>query len=432
MLKIFKINSTVIVNVFLALAIVLLLANIITANGIGSPNSLVFINIFKDPIVLSIAGGILTFLLVDRWRRLESEISEIRQNQVAALKDIREDAKIFTQDNIDITVRKAQVIEEHINGLLEDHPWISDITENEFIPDASSCKIIQRTAEDLLIKGKLSLVYEYLFSWTKHKDKKPSIEGSADDFLDLAEFCERILGDEYLGFLILREGVSNAINGTLLLPDYLKRLVRHGRFFDVEKTSKQLKDEVDPDWYTKIVYFLQRRRFYQSSRFLNRAYMSLALSEAISGDVNKSIKYLNQAKQISNKIGSEDNIVCVEAEMSLVFGEFASAHSFIEKLKIDETTSDDSSYEIARIYRALGNIDKYQELMELVFNRYQVSVDNQYKIVQNHIYQVNEIRENENSVDDKSENIPGTVIQDVEQLKSSDLNVKPDEISKSV
>ena len=171
-----KLSASVLLWISVALIIMLLLFNVLAKweSGGASPDNggLTFENLAKEPLVLTAIGAILVFLLVDRWRRIEIEISNIRTKQFDVLKNVRDDAENIVKGRLESTTRKAKAIESKIGGLLEEHPWISSITENDLIPDASSCRIVLRTCEQLLIKNRDSLLYEYIYSWFNKKEKE--------------------------------------------------------------------------------------------------------------------------------------------------------------------------------------------------------------------------------------------------------------------
>src|SRR6202035_3780398 len=276
-----RISFRLITGVLFAAFITLVLLNVGASWGSKISKTQSMVALLRDPIVLAVIGAIITFLLVDRWRRLEGEISEIRQSQFAALQALREDAKNLFAENVEGATRKAQAIENRIGTLLADYPWIAEITESDFIPDASSCRVVLMTAEDLIAQGRVALAYEYLFSWLKKTIHEPGLEGSAEDFIDLAEFCERTLMDEYLGFMILREGTRRSIGSTQLLPDYLKRVVRFGRLEEAEPIAGQLRRIVSPSWRRRLWGMLRSRPLYKRSAFIARSMASLAVYEAL-------------------------------------------------------------------------------------------------------------------------------------------------------
>ncbi len=358
-----KLQKNILFWIGIVIVIVLVTANVAWVISDGSSTS-VAPDIFRDPIVFAIIGAVLTFLLIDRWKRLEDEISEIRQNQHTVLSDVRKEAESLVKAQIEGAMRQAQAIDSKVSSLVEDHPWIADITENEFIPDASSCRIVLRTLEGLLTQGKVALAYEYLFSWTKRNANQPRLEGTVEDFLDLAEFSERVLADEYLGLLILQQGYLSASNRILIMPDYLKRLIRHGDFRGSESVAKQVEILVSPNWLQRIKTYVRNQPEYHRAIFTMRAYSSLSLYKALIGDLRASQKYLDSAKTLAKSMHAEQEITCIEAELMLINGEYNSSDEMLRGLSLDEESSDHIVFDALRLFRVLGDVEISMRLNE--------------------------------------------------------------------
>ena len=295
------------------------------------------LDFLRDPVVLTVLGAIFTFLAIDRWRRLEGEVSEIHKAQTGVFSDIREDAKTLVRDGVEEAARKAQALDDRINSLLDDHPWIADITENEFIPDASTCTIVLATSRDLWAKGRASLVYEYLFGWVKRSPDKQGLEGTAADFLALADFCEWIVGDEYLSFLVLREGTQRSIGGSLLLPYYLRLLVHLGRPEEARSTAERLQAAIFPTWYQKLWRGARRRPVYNKADFRFEAANALAIYTSSVGSSEEAARYLEIVKGLAKSLRGEREEGLGAAEVALVRGEYAAARKMLDTLELSKS-----------------------------------------------------------------------------------------------
>lgn len=362
-----RVDRRTIAWLFGIFVVVLLAVNIMLWIGPGLPTPKGVGSLVRDPIVLTIIGAVVTFLVIDRWRRIETELSDLQSNQTSALRDIREDAKALTSEQTETITRKAAAIESRIGALLEDHPWIADITENEFIPDAGSCRIVLRTAEELLATNRVSLIYEYLFFWAKRDSGKARLEGTADDFFSLAAFCEEALGDEYLAFLVMREGYYNAMNRMLLIPDYLRCSIRCGRFSDTVRVARELKRILIPAWWNRVLVFTGRSNPFRKANFAMRGYAALAVFSAVSGDDGTTNERLDKAKEYARTSDDAAEMLNATAEICTIRGDYAGAGAMLGGM--NESTSSENLYRSAQVYRTLGDTKRVQAILAIAESR---------------------------------------------------------------
>lgn len=362
-----KSKSNILLWISVILIVILLIGSFISSwlsKGESESSTGILSELINQPLFLSAIGAILVFLLVERWKRIETEISNIRTNQYTILKGIREDAENIVKGRMNSTTRKAKAIESKIGGLIEEHPWITSITENDLIPDSSSCKIIMKTCERLIQLKRHSLLYEYIYSWF-HDDSKinSKLIGTADDFVNLAEFCERVLDDDYLGLLVIKIGVERASNRLQLYPDLLKRLVRNGNYNDSRKYAIYLKKILPLRFkFLKIPYF---RVMGLSTDFIYRAYCSLVLFESLKRNKIRVNIYLDRASQISRKIEKEKDIICTQAEANVILGNYQFVEQTLDSLNIHESNdqsfnpvNEDYVFDAIRIYSIIGKEEK--------------------------------------------------------------------------
>jgi len=358
-----KIDRRTIVWLLTLVVLTLLAANIALWMGRSNASPPVALGVIRDPVVLAIVGAVLTFLVVDRWRRLEGEISELRQSQASSLSEIRDDAKALAQGQMEGVTRKAQAIENRIENLLEDHPWIADVTENEFLPDASSCRIVLRTVEELLSKGKVPLAYEYLFSWAKGGGRNGwSLEGTAEDFLALARFCEQEFGDEYLAYLVLAQGQRNALNGALLLPQFVRSSIWHGDADGTRIAVKSLRAQVAPSPWHRFVWKLRRRSSYRGAGFVFDGLTALAIFDAVSGDQESSETLLTAAERYAAPMRAESEVLHARAEICVLRGDYEKAEKLLDG-RPSAHQGPDSIFKTAKLYRSLGLVEKTRALL---------------------------------------------------------------------
>src|ERR1700755_2377130 len=65
-----------------------------------------FLALLREPIVIAIITVVIGFLIFDRWKRLETEISDITKNRDEALKDVREELREGINTRVDSLMQK--------------------------------------------------------------------------------------------------------------------------------------------------------------------------------------------------------------------------------------------------------------------------------------------------------------------------------------
>ena len=360
-------NNTINVShwVIVAIMAALLLITIwlMTTGSTGADDDLI-LNSIKSPLFAGFFLALLTFLIVDRWKRIETEITDIRKTQLSALKEVRSDADNLLKSKLDITTRKAEAIESKISGLLEEHPWVTSITENELIPDASSCRLVLLVAENFLDQGNLPLVYEYLASWTNEGARKTRLQGTSSDFLDLAEFCERCLGDDYLGLAIVGQGYQTASNNALLTPDYLVRLVRHGGGTSAREIATQLRSLMRLGFLSRLKSAFRGETRSNRATFYIRGFCALGLYESANGTAELAERFIGKAAELSIQLRAEVEVQIFRAETLAILGMLEKCERIMGSLDVNADSSDEIVYLSARIYRFLGRAAEAHQMME--------------------------------------------------------------------
>lgn len=366
-----KIIITVLIWVAIASLVILLIFNILSNYDFGDTEIPVnFFTIIKEPLFGGIVGLILTIFVFDRWKRMENDIDSVQKEQLDTLKKIRDDAENIIKGRLESTTRKANAIESKIGGLLEEHPWISSVTENDLIPDSSSCRIVLNTCQYLINIDRIPLIYEYLYSWiNKEKNNKETeksfLVGTIDDFLDLADFCETILGDEFLGLQFAKEGVLRASNRFYGYPDYLIKLVRNGNYDDAKSIAKYIKRQLP-----FVINIGDKKFIYQPNKSMRATYIfncfgSLMLYYSLANKKKYFDLYKKQLLTASKQINAEFAAKCLEAESYAIMGDFNTAAATLSEVTPDfDSLSRNEKYKYARIYRTIGDEDTFIEIMK--------------------------------------------------------------------
>lgn len=352
------------------LAVVILLAvNVTLWLGPKSVNATSAATFVQNPVVLAVIGAILTFLVLERWKKLENDISEIGKSQSQTLSQIREDAKSLTLQQIEAATLTAQSIESRIGRLVDEYPWIADITENEFYPDASGCRIVLRTAEQLTSQGRTSLAYEYLFFWAKADGTKGQLEGTAEDFNELATFCAAALGDEYLAFLILRVGYRRAVDRLTLLPDFLRVSIRRGSADEARWSARELRSVVEPSWRKRFAAALRNEPRPLHATFGVRALLALAVYEAVTGDFDKAAVMIEKAAESARRTRRMREVSRAKAEIAVIAGDYKAAEAELADIKYDDC-SDDELLELLGILRSVGDVKRARLVVSAITSRH--------------------------------------------------------------
>jgi hypothetical protein len=292
---------------------------------------------------------------MDRWRYIEKNIQSLKDNQNEAVKDIKEASKERVETYLKDKTRKIDAVDSRVSGLIEEHPWIAAITENELVPKVMSCRIVLITAEKFLEEGKVGLLYEYLYSAVRSDDDSQSkLEGTLDDYLDLVNFCDHKLEDDYLGYLIFSICYKNSGNSILISPDYLIRLIRFNNYGSAIRVSKQVKKAVFTKWWGKIFPKSEYDALANRKRFVLRGLISLSLFEAFSGKEKESERILARATSLA-KSRTEDliSVQCANAERQAILGNYIEAADVLSDIQMDDI--DDGHFNsISRISQVIG------------------------------------------------------------------------------
>ena len=327
----------------------------------------------KDPpiallmtVVGSLAVALLVFLILDRWRRIEGEMLSLRQAQEKSLDELQKRADNKVSEKMETVIRQAQAIRDRTANLLEQHPWIKGITDADFTPDSCSCQIVLRNASKFVTQGQQHLAHEYLFNWTRSKDKGIRLEGAAYDFLELARFSRYVLADEYLAMLMLAQGYVTASQRRYISPAYLKALARFGMMQEATDLAHSMRRYVFPSWLQKIwvrVYLSKK----PIPKPLVEEYAALAIYDSLIGDQVSFVKDIQKAKECLNKKfvkkSQKDLVILNEIEGNIMLG-----HENVPLEALNEFTDNLDPYsplinEILWALRSGGLVEKSDSIL---------------------------------------------------------------------
>lgn len=290
---------------------------------------------WRDPQIIALGiGALLSVLFVDRWRSLENKVDSLSKDQNERLKDIQSFTKEHVELQVGQVVDKAEKVSAKIASIAERHPWLEVITERDIIVETESLRGILRTAYSMLKGGKNYLhLFEYL-EYCSQKGtradprddhaKKP-LRGTADDFLEIASFCEIWLGDYALASQFIQRYIDQAGSAAYkIYPDYIRRLLRVGDMPAAVKQTKQLDAIMRRDQLFQMLPFLGTR-YPMSNRYRWQAANALAVAYAAFGKRPNSQRYVAaaHASPYSQLFASEQ--VLVDAEVSIHNGVFEDA-----------------------------------------------------------------------------------------------------------
>lgn len=373
-----------VVAVALSIVIILIIALLILsiyelATGKGAPGG----TFLRDPQVISIAIGLLiSVLFVERWRSLESKVDLLSTGQRESLDRLEKSVEADFKRRLSQSVGKAETLSAKISEILELHPWLEVITDRDIFVETDSVRAIIRSCYSLLKEEKYGHLCEYLEYHSKkgtandsrEASKRTKLRGTPDDFLELAEFCETWLEDYYLGSQFLaRFSENGGSQAAVLIPSYLRRLIRLGDFAGAERVRKLIDQRLygETPWLRAAVYFGWPRPL--PERTMWEALDVLSLFEASSGDVVKA-KRLRQnvtSSELADLFPVEQALR--EAEFLLASGEWREARDLLVSIE-EQLASIHHLREAAYLAAQLGEMrsalwfrERMTELREQVF-----------------------------------------------------------------
>ena len=343
--------------------------------------------ILANPLSVAIATAVLIFLVVERWRNLESDLGKLRDDQHQTLRDIKSDSEDLLKSKMDQVTNRAQSIEGKISDLIDKHPWVTDISEMEIIPDSPLCRVVLATAEELLTTKAPLLCYEYLSAVLRNKSEM-NLEGVSGDFLDLAAFCEIALQDSYLAYRAIAKGIDCSTSYSELVPYYLRLAVRHGDYRTASNMARAITRQITPSGFMNYLIMRQMNRggallylpiAVERSRKRNsdvESLVSLALFQAAYGRRDRSDRFIKKAQ--TGMLNPETTAVNPEewalvqiaaAESKLLDGMWSAARRSAASLSIDESLSTPTLGEALHVLRRVDLRDSASRAEEILRDR---------------------------------------------------------------
>ncbi|GAA4160274.1 hypothetical protein GCM10022251_38120 [Phytohabitans flavus] len=328
------------------------------------------VSLLREPEVVAVAIGlILSVLFVERWRSLEGKVDRLSSDQQTQMNELRKSTADQTELAIGLTVDKAEKLSAKLNAIAETHPWLEVITQRDILVETESVRGILRTAYTLLQEGKHLHLYEYLeYSSRKgtpddpRKSQEPPrpsrpLRGTAEDFLEIAGFCEVWLEDYALSLEFLAryvEGSGNA--GYILMPEYILRLLRAGQFPAATARSDELERLLRRDrWHRRVPFLFPRVSI--SERFRWNAANALAVSHAACGDDRKRDTFANEAQGSGYSRLFPNEQMLFDAEVALNLAQFDKALAMLDRIAVpDENIV--RRRDIVLLYERLGAHEK--------------------------------------------------------------------------
>lgn len=336
-----------------------------------SDNKLSKESIFKDPeIIAIIIGLIISILFFERWKSLESRVDKLSEGSVDTLKSIEEYTKSQIEQNFSMLETKAKSLKDSISGLVENHPWLEEIEERELIVETDSCRGILRTCYSLLREEKYLHLFEYLEYCSKkgtanEKWKNTGkLNGTADDFYELSIFCEIWLNDYYLSAEFIKRYIEQYPDSAyILMPHYLRKLIRIGDLGSVKTYSKYLRRKVYGDTiieklklYFKLTYPVSEYYRWNSSHILLLA-DTLLCEDKWNRQYKKDLINQKYSKYY------ETEQLLYEIELEIQSGEFELAQEKLLSLH-DKNLKMNQLNELSYLNSKIGNDEIAQELRE--------------------------------------------------------------------
>jgi hypothetical protein len=330
-------------------------------------------NLWRDPEIVAVAIGLLlSVLFIDRWRSLEGKVDGLGRDQSSRLKDIQQ----FTADHIKLevgrVVDKAEKLSAKLASISEQNPWLEVVTERDIIVETESVRGILRSAYNLLGENKTLHLFEYLDFCSRKgttldpRERQSPLRGTADDFLEIAIFCEIWLGDYALSVEFLRRYSEQAgLSAYIMYPDLIRRLVRIGDLPAARQHMGQLERIFRRRKFEKLLAFIDASQP-MSGRYYWYACNVLALGHAALGRNHLVDRYLSEAKAspYAQRFAEEQSLIDAER--------FVHQHRFAEALALvgSEANGFDGGFSTAldriAVWERLGEFERAAELRKRI------------------------------------------------------------------
>jgi hypothetical protein len=323
--------------------------------------------ILKNPEVVAIAVGLLlSVLFVERWRSVEGRLDKLSEEEQKRLSELDKFARTRTEQVVGETVNKAEKLSARLAALADDNPWLEVLTKLDIVVETESVRGILRTSYRLLREHKDLHLYEYLeFCARKGTDlddrednkgrpKRRPLRGTAEDFLEIASFCEIWLEDYALGIEFLRRYLDRAGTASYIMaPELIVRLLRMGRYPEVATRAATLERRLRrDDWHRRMPFLPVGDPV--SERFRWTASNVLALTYATFGDGRKAEHFEAAARHGPYAGLFKSDQALFDAEIAVNRGQFPLARARLE-------TSDESGTDAGCLHEAIFMFERMND-----------------------------------------------------------------------
>jgi hypothetical protein len=324
--------------------------------------------ILKNPEVVAIAVGLLlSVLFVERWRSVEGRLDKLSEEEQKRLRELDEFAKTRTEQVVGETVSKAEKLSARLAAIADDNPWLEVLTKLDIVVETESVRGILRTSYRLLREHKDLHLYEYLeFCARKGTDlddreddkgrpRRRPLRGTAEDFLEIASFCEIWLEDYALGIEFLRRYLDGAgAAGYIMAPELIVRLLRMGRYPEVATRAAALERRLRrDDWHRRMPFMPAGDPV--SERFRWKASNVLAVTYATFADERKAKHFEAAATHGTYASLFESDQALFDAEIAVNRGQFKLARTKL-------VTSDQSDTDAGHLHEATFMFERMNDL----------------------------------------------------------------------
>jgi len=338
-------------------------------------------------------------LIVDHRQSIEKRINDLTQEQKEQKVHYEEIETYITQRadlKISQIVSKADAVNANLISISERYPWLEYITERDIIVETESVRGILETSYHLLRDEKYLHLYEYLEYCSRKKTpfdgrlkknhnqqdvdpkKLPPLQGTVDDFLKIASFCEVWLEDYALGIEFLDRYIDKVGNSQYLMyPDYIHRLLRMGELPEAQKKAISLNRILKKhDLYNLLSFFPVTIKSHPISEYYYwYAKNILSLTNAIISNKRRAIKDAEIAKASPFASIFQTQQKLFNAELSIYLMEFAVASETLATIEKHVATFPDLHY-LALLWKSIGEDEKAATIRKRIIDmRYYASND---------------------------------------------------------
>lgn len=288
-------------------------------------------------LVLGIFFALFGLLIVEQWRELRRRIETLEQERGAAVAKAAESLKGQIEKFTETETRRLDQMHARLIRIREDHPWIVGLTENDFIPSVPSCRLVMITAKALLQNDKLSLAYEYIYSWLRGSDKVGELEGTIEQYYDLIEFCEDQLRDRHLSLMIYQHINMSVVDRRAILPDYLRYMCITGHWGSALGLFAELRRIAMPSFWRKMRSGSRVHPLMMHPNYAFRAHAALSIYAASDGRYAEDAYHWSEAMRLAQaadvSLGANNFVEWAKVEREVMRGGRARAIDRIEELR---------------------------------------------------------------------------------------------------